>query len=267
MIDIKHAFGFTSEPFPQDVKVEDLYPLPGLDALLKRFFYAVRLSAISVITGDVGSGKSTSLRYATSKLHPSEFKVIPIVATTGSLLELFRQICLVFGIEYRSFSIALMTKMVRDIISEIAGRKETPVLVIDEAHLLRSEIYAQLHTLTQFEFDSKSLMPMILSGQKKLIDKLMYQSSRPLASRVVGRSYLEGLKLKDMHAYIHHHLKIAGGREGLFADEAVLAIHQGSGGLLRRANTLAKGALLAAAMEKCTVATAEHVRLASTEIM
>jgi type II secretory pathway predicted ATPase ExeA len=108
---------------------------------------------------------------------------------------------------------------------------------------------------------------MILSGQKKLIDKLMYQSSRPLASRVVGRSYLDGLKLKDMHAYIHHHLKIAGGREGLFADEAVLAIHQGSGGLLRRANTLAKGALLAAAMEKCAVATAEHVRLASTEIM
>ncbi len=178
MIDIKHAFGFTSEPFPQDVKIEDLYPLPGLDALLKRFFYAVRLSAVSVITGDVGSGKSTSLRYATSKLHPSEFKVIPIVATTGSLLELFRQICLVFGIEYRSFSIALMTKIVRDIISEIAG-----------------------------------------------------------------------------------------GREGLFADEAVLAIHQGSGGLLRRANTLAKGALMAAAMEKCAVATAEHVRLASTEIL
>jgi len=53
----------------------------------------------------------------------------------------------------------------------------------------------------------------------------------------------------------------------LLSDEAVLAIHQGSGRLLRRAGSLARGALLAAAQEKCPIVSAEHVRLASTEII
>ena len=69
-----------------------------------------------------------------------------------------------------------------------------------------------------------------------------------------------------MAGYLKHHLQIAGIKEQLFSDEAVLAIHQGSGGLLRRANLLAKGSLVAAAREKCTVVSAEHVRMASTEI-
>jgi RNAse (barnase) inhibitor barstar len=100
-----------------------------------------------------------------------------------------------------------------------------------------------------------------------LIDKLMYHTSRPLASRIIGRSHLEGLRNKDMTGYIKHHLQIAGIKDQLFADEAILAIHQGSGGLLRRANLLAKGALIAAANEKCTVVSAEHVRMASTEVI
>ena len=141
------------------------------------------------------------------------------------------------------------------------------MLIIDEASLLRIEVFAQLHTLGQFEMDSKPLLPIILAGQNNLLDKLMYLTSRPLASRVIGRSHLEGLKQKDMAGYLKHHLEIAGIQEQLFSDEAILAIHQGSGGLLRRANYLAKGALLAAAAEKCRVVAAEHVRIASTEII
>ena len=71
-----------------------------------------------------------------------------------------------------------------------------------------------------------------------MIDKLLYHTSRPLTSRIVGKSHLEGLKLKDMIGYINHHLEIDGVKEHLFCDEAVVAIHQGSGGLLRRANAL-----------------------------
>jgi type II secretory pathway predicted ATPase ExeA len=70
-----------------------------------------------------------------------------------------------------------------------------------------------------------------------------------------------------MAGYLKHHLQIAGVSDPLFADEAVFAIHQGSGGLLRRANNLARGALIAAAKEKCSVVSAEHVRIASTEMI
>ena len=141
------------------------------------------------------------------------------------------------------------------------------MLVIDEANLLRLDVLSQLQTLGQFDHDSKPILPIILAGQNNLLDKLMYHTSRPIASRVVARSHLEGLKPEDMAGYLKHHLEIAGVKDQLFADEAILAIHQGAGGLLRRANNLARGALIAATREKCKVVSAEHVRVASTEVI
>jgi type II secretory pathway predicted ATPase ExeA len=183
------------------------------------------------------------------------------------MIELMRQILLHFGISYRSFQPAVVMKMVRDLILEITGRKETPVLAVDEAHLMKQDVFTQLHTLAQFEFDSNPLLPIVLCGQDKLLDRLMYPSSRPLASRIIGRSHMKNLQLETLTGYIEHHLGLAGSKKNPFSQEAILAIHQGSGGLLRRANILARGALLAAAMEKCQVISAEHVRLASTEIV
>jgi type II secretory pathway predicted ATPase ExeA len=94
----------------------------------------------------------------------------------------------------------------------------------------------------------------------------MYRASAPLASRVVARSHLEGLDRHGMHQYIKHHLKLAGIKNNLFEDSALTAIHQGSGGLLRKANHLARGALIASAANKSMRVVAEHVRLAATEI-
>jgi len=263
----KQFFGFQREPFPQDIKVEDLYPLPGLKAFADRFHYALELGAITVITGEVGTGKSTSLRYATAALHPSQYRIMATTANTGTILELLKQILLSLLVESRSLSITLLSKTLRERLSEITAKKQQPVLILDEAHLMRIEVFAQLHTLLQFDFDSKPFFPLTLCGQNTLIDKLMYHTSRPLASRVVGRTHLEGLTLKEMEGYLNHHLKIAGIKEQLFAEEAILAIQQGSGGLLRRANHLARGALVAAAHEKNRMVSAEHVRAASTEII
>lgn len=260
-------FGFQKEPFAQDIRIEDLYPLPGLQAAMERFMYGLELGAVSIVTGDVGSGKSTALRYASSRLHPSRYKVVPLVGSTGSMIDILRQMCIGFDVEGSSNSLAKLIRTLRSAVVEITQRKQTPVLIIDEASLLRVEIFAQLHAVSQFDMDSKPLLPIVLSGQNNLLDKLMYHTSRPLASRIIGRSHLEGLKHKDMAGYIKHHLHIAGVKDQLFAEEAVLAIHQGSGGLLRRANLLAKGALIAAAHEKCTVVSAEHVRMASTEVI
>jgi len=263
---MRHFFAFTKEPFTSDIKVEDLYHTAALEGMKERFLYAVNLGALSVITGDVGSGKSTALRYASSFLHPSQYQLISVVASTGSIKEVLKQICMALDIEWGSTSLAKLMRTVRGAVMEIGKRKQVPVLIIDEGSLLRIEVFAQLHTIGQFDMDSKPLLPMILAGQNNLLDKLSYITSRPLASRIIGRSHLEGLKQKDMEGYLKHHLEIAGIKEQLFSDEAILAIHQGSGGLLRRANLLAKGALIAAAREKCMVVSAEHVRLASTEI-
>lgn len=266
MIALTHAYGLSGEPFAQDIPLQHLYPLPGLDAFRQRFDYAVAHSLTTVITGEVGSGKSTSLRAAAAALHPAQYRLISLVATTGSLLELLRQICLQLGDPPSSNSMAKMLALIRGLLIDIASKKQIPVLIVDEAHLLRLDVFAQLHTLTQLDFDARTLMPIILSGQSSLIDKLLFHTSRPFASRVVGRSHMEALQRDHMAAYLSHHLSIVGGKD-LFADDAVTAIHQSSGGLLRRAGNLARGALLAAAHEHCPTVTAEHVRLAVTEIL
>ena len=70
-----------------------------------------------------------------------------------------------------------------------------------------------------------------------------------------------------MNEYINHHLTVAGVKEHLFSEQAVVAIHQGSGGVLRKANTLARGALIAASCQSSSTVDAEHVRIAATEVI
>jgi type II secretory pathway predicted ATPase ExeA len=106
----------------------------------------------------------------------------------------------------------------------------------------------------------------ILSGQVILVDKLKYHSANALASRVMGKAHIEGLDLR-MSEYLLHHLKFAGIKDMLYDEASVMAIHQGSGEILRKANMLARGALLAAAFKKSNMVTAEHVRLAATELI
>ncbi len=147
------------------------------------------------------------------------------------------------------------------------GKKMKVVLVIDEASLLRLEVFAELHTLTQFEQDSKPWLPVVLAGQANLVKNLHYRTSMPLATRVVARSHLKGDDQETMAAYLKHHLSIAGVSRMLYDDTAITAIHQGSGGLYRKANHLARGALIAAAKTDSASVNAEHVRVAATELL
>jgi len=260
-------FGFESVPFPTDIDLENILLTDDLSGVWNRFQYAANLGAIFLITGDVGSGKSTALKYAIGQLHPSEYKVFQVTATSGSILELYKQILSELGVDKSGSSRAGLTRRIKQEFSEwIHNKKMKAILVIDEASLLRLEVFKELHTLLQFSQDTGSFMPMILAGQANLIDNLSYRKSAPLASRIVGRSHLEGIDLKNMEVYIDHQLKIAGIKTRLFDESAIMAIHQGSGGLFRKANNLARGALVAAASEQNMSINAEHVRLASTEL-
>ncbi len=263
----RHHFALQKEPFVADIHHRDILVTPTLLAIKERIHYAMRLGAIALVTGDIGSGKSTALRYVTCGLHPSEYCVISVTASSGSILELYRQILAQLGIENAGVSRAKMVRRIQQQVRDwVEGKKMKVVLVIDEASLLRLEVFAELHTLTQFEHDSKPFLPLILTGQANLIDNLHYRNSKPLASRVVARCHLEGIDLKTMEEYLGHHLQIAGVKRMLFEDTAITAVHQASGGLFRKANHLARGALIAAALKQETMVNAEHVRMAATEI-
>lgn len=85
-------------------------------------------------------------------------------------------------------------------------KKQKIIIVVDEAHLLRVDIFAELHTITQFDNDSKKLFSLVLAGQPNLLEKMTYRSSAPLASRVVARTHLSHLNQDQMTVYLEHHL-------------------------------------------------------------
>ena len=260
-------FGLTKEPFATDIGGDDILETPELLNVKVRFEYVTRLGAVGVVTGEVGSGKSTAVRHALTTLHPSEYRSIYITASSGSIMEFYRQLKDALDIYLSSNSKAVMVKAIKkEIVNLVIEKKQKVVLVVDEASLMRLEVFGELHTLCQFEQDAKPWLPMILVGQTSLVDKLTFRSSEPLASRVVARCHLEGVDLAGMEAYLQHHLAIAGVERNLFDPPAITAIHQGSGGRFRKANHLGRGGLIAAATEKSGVVCAEHIRLAATEI-
>jgi len=260
-------FGFKKEPFGSDLEMNEILKTPELLAVKERFNYALRIGAIALVTGDIGSGKSTALRYAIGQLHPSEYVTLYIIASSGSILELYRQLLGELGFNTIGTSRAIMTRLIKREIKELVlGKKMKVALIIDEASLIRLDVFAEFYTITQFEGDAKPYLPIILAGQSNLIDKLMYRTSQPLASRIVARSHLEAVNREEMEQYLKHHLSIAGVKKNLFDPSALTAIHQGSGGLFRKANHLARGALIAAAKAQSMAVSPEHVRLASTEL-
>jgi type II secretory pathway predicted ATPase ExeA len=261
-------FGLKREPFAADLKIEELLETPATQDVRERFHYAVRLGAICVVTGEVGSGKSTALRWAAHGLHPSEYKPLPIMATSGAIPELYKQVAWALDMEIHTNSRARLTRAIRSsVIDLVESRKVRPVLIIDEANHLSTDVFSELHVITQYRQDSCPMLPIILAGQTPLLDRLAIRSVAPLASRVVARAHIEAVSLTDMTGYLQHHLQIVGAKPTLFSEQATLAIHQGSGGLYRRANHLARGALIAAAAEKCQIVSPEHVRIASTELI
>ena len=260
-------FGLSKEPFGADITMKDILKTDQLVDVKNRFDYVLRLGAIGLVTGEVGSGKSTTIRYAEGNLHPSEYRSLYVTASSGSIMELYRQLLNELDIYRSSNSKTTMLRLIKKEITDLVLEKKLKVvLIVDEASLMRLEVFAELHTICQFEKDSKPYLPMILAGQNNLIDKLTYRSSQPLASRIVARSHLQAISLEEMQTYLKHHLFIAGVQHTLFEQTALTAIHQGSGGLFRKANHLARGSLIAAAAKQKSMVAAEHVQLAATEV-
>ncbi len=193
----KVFFGLEKEPFVSDIAIKDILVTPEIRAVSERFKYAVRLGATALITGEIGAGKSTALRWVINELRPSDYKLIWITACSGSIIEFYRQLVSEMEIGFSSNSKAVLTREIKQRVFELVREKrQQPIIIVDEASLLKLEVFVELHTITQFDFDSKPWLPIILIGQSNLVDKLKFRKSGPLASRVVARSHFSGSEAK-----------------------------------------------------------------------
>jgi type II secretory pathway predicted ATPase ExeA len=140
-----------------------------------------------------------------------------------------------------------------------------PILIVDEAHHLRTDVLEDLRLLTNYQMDAENRLCLLLIGQTELRRRLNMAVYEALSQRIVVRYHVAGLSREELAGYLAHRLRLAGTELPLFEPAAIEAIYQATGGLPRKVNMLAHHALMAAALAKAKVVSAEHVQAALPE--
>ena len=261
----KH-FGLTGYPFAKDIAPDEMYASASMRELGTRLGHLVEMSGIGLVTGDSGSGKSSACRAMAARLHTGLYKVFYVPLSTGNPMDLYKSIAWEMGLGVERSRAALYRQIKNEVTRLATETRTRPVLVLDEAHWLRSDVLEEMRLLTNYAMDSESRLCLLFCGQTELRRRLGMAVHEALSQRIVVRYHLPPLSRDETAQYLTHLLRRAGTELPLFEPAAVEAIFQATGGLPRRVNGLAHHTLLAAAVAKAKVATADHVQVAITEV-
>jgi type II secretory pathway predicted ATPase ExeA len=242
-------FGFTRTPFGKSIAAKDLFIRQAHAEAVARISFCVVESALGVVTGDVGAGKTVAVRAAVSTLDPSHHQVIYVANPAFGTRGLYVTIVRALGAEPRYQRAELMAQAADLLAAEEAERHRRVVLVVDEAHLLEPGQLEELRLLTNAEMDSASAFAGVLVGQPTLNRQLRMGIFAALDQRIATRFVIKAMDIGESAAYLRHHLALAGREEPLFADDAVARLHRVSNGLPRMLNNAAIAALIAGAAD------------------
>lgn len=249
----KGFYGLKEKPFSKTPDPRFLFLSKGHEEALARLLYAVEEREPALLTGGIGSGKTTISRALMDSVgEECRFSIIfnPIV----SPLEFLR----IFA---RDLGIASPPSAKDDLLHVLTGEMYrfhrqgvVPVLIVDEAHMIPGrEVFDEIRLLTNFQMDDSNLLSIILMGQPELRERLAEAPFEALRQRIGIRFHLTPLNLEETLDYIDFRLEVAGGRPGLFSPEAVLKIFELSGGVPRRINSIASNALLSGFEREATL--------------
>ena len=246
-------FGFKKGPFSQNPDPQQLFESAGWSQVRARLQFLVDHRGVGLVTGEVGSGKSTATRTMLGTLNPNLYKIFYIQWTTGSALDLLRLMARGLDLEPAHGRSDLVHQISEAVVRFNKAKKQHPILVLDESQLLRHEALEQLPLLLNFEMDSGLYLSLLMVGQPLLRRTLSLQIHDPLRQRVAVHYHLEGLSREELDTYVAHQLKAAGVKQPLFDDTARQALYQVTKGILRKVNKIALTALRLAASRKNNV--------------
>ena len=241
-------FGLRELPFSLTPDPRFLWMSETHEEGLATLIYGItRQKGFLLLTGEVGTGKTTLLRAALRQL-PRDTDTALIINTIGlTPLDLLKLIAAEFGIEGRLESTADYLIAINRILLERLRTGRNTVLIIDEAQNLDAATLEEVRLLSNLETDTAKLMQIVLTGQPELIRKLASPALRQLRQRIAIEHHIDPLTSEQIRPYLAHRIDIAGGRfEKIFAPGVDAVFYWFSQGCPRLINLLADRVLLSA---------------------
>jgi general secretion pathway protein A len=205
-------------------------------------FGVLNNAGFTVITGEIGSGKTTLVRYLLRRLTP-EISVGVISNTPQGRDELLQWIMMSLGQPFDQPYPALFWKFQEHLHAQHANNRRT-ILIIDEAQNLQLDALEGLRMLSNVNVDKEQILQLILVGQPQLKDLLSAPQLLQFAQRISADFHLKALNGGEVTQYINYRLNAVGSRVPLFSAEACSMIAQASSGIPRAINILCDTALV-----------------------
>jgi type II secretory pathway predicted ATPase ExeA len=219
-----------------------------------------------VLTGEVGTGKTTLLRHLLSTRR-QEVVVGLVTNTHHSFGELMKWILSAFDLDFRGRDQVECHQIFVDFLIDSYAKGKRVVLIVDEAQNLGQEALEQLRMLSNVNAEADHLLQLILVGQPELRAMLQRRELRQFVQRISVDYHLEPLRRAELAQYVRHRLQLAGGEPGIFDAQACLAVHYFTGGLPRLVNSLCDYALVFAYAEGSRIVDVDIVIDAASERM
>ncbi|WP_223636774.1 ExeA family protein [Corallococcus sp. EGB] len=254
-------FELTQEPFSNAPVSRFYYNSAQHSQALTRLMHAVGyMKGLSILIGDIGAGKTTLARRMLDSLPESEYEAALLVIIHSGITAqwLLRRIALQLGVENPAQEkLALLSQLYQRLLQIYESGKKAVVL-IDEAQMLETrELMEEFRGLLNLEVPERKLISFVFFGLPEIEKNLKLDP--PLAQRVALRYKLEPFTAESTEAYVKHRLRLAGCPRMPFTPEALLAVHEHSGGTPRVINTLCDNALFEAFLARSETISAELV--------
>lgn len=260
-------YGLKERPFNLTPDPKYLYLSDKHKEAFAHLLYGIQnRSGFVMITGEIGTGKTTICRNLLNQLDP-DTELAFIFNPALNPVELLQKICSEFGISTNAATVLELTEQLNVHLLEAARQGHNCVLVIDEAQNLSPQVLEQIRLLSNLETESEKLLQIILIGQPELAEKLALQELRQLNQRITARYHLKPLNERETLQYIAYRLHVAGGRRKVqFSRSAIRSIFRFSKGTPRLINAVCDRALLIGYTKETHAITAGIVRRAAREV-
>lgn len=223
---LKALYGLKFNPFSQDVPDDALLCTPRVDDFGWRLEHGIAAEGgFALVTGDVGSGKSTTLRLLFARLERQrDVTVAHLQRPQSGVADFYREMGELFGVPLRPHNRWVGFRSLRDKwMAHIEGTLTRPVLLVDEAQEMHHQVLAELRLLTQTRFDSRCILAVVLAGDQRLLARLSTPDLLPLQSRIRSRLLLDVATPADLRACLVHRMSRAG-NAALMTDELLDAL-------------------------------------------